>query len=685
MSWLDDIRSALSEALSKADATARHDLEQAFDSGATSPAEAQSNLDRRVAEIADSRERADMVATVASIREGLEANLEGSGYTGNLSSLTLAQLAQLEGARQRWGLEGDFVLPTNSALTAAAEAQRVGGTFVLDSRSGSIEIYDPSGKLHEFIVAGQEGRPPEVVGGELLAGSDVGGRRVLPEDLGKYVAGTVEVTPEGDVIVTNPDGTTETHEHSDLAQWLADLKLAQGDIGALADVLGKGATAVGDAAIAGLRDTFGSFPSFGPSGGSPATQTGMGDRNATQPGSTSGTGSTSGGSGSGGSTRSGGNPLTPTSGRTTSDPMFDDDSSDTGSGSDDSSGSDDPDEPEEPASTGTGSSSGGIGGLDFSEVPDEVITGTADEDDDDEDGQREIIGAEEDDDEDDEEDDDEEESSTDAGYTPRPDDDQSWRNASPEEVEAALAAATARQAARNAGADRTDVKPAEFDPSVMVAAQARTEGLIGNPGPVIDGEGGFSGGFSGPAPIPDDDTPGMTPNGHDNGAEDPMQRTPTGPLVGGGGSDASSTATDPPDMPVQVLVTAEINVERPAGGFGLGQFGYVAGDPATSGGGFQGSGSNPGSGGPVIEGPPPQEMVQADISIDRGDAPPPDLTPEVGYLAGSPDAEPTFEPSDDDAATTASPVGRSLTPLTSRFAVPDSIDLDLASDDASDS
>jgi hypothetical protein len=715
--WIEAVLEALDDASTRIDEEARKAIREAIASGATTPEELEHADMERIARLPPEA-RAAEIEEAAAIREQLESMLEGSGWTGDLSKLSTKDLADLEAGRQRWDLRGNAVAPTESAEAAAAAAMRAGGNMIVDPDSGAIEVLDDAGKLHVFIGGGQEGPPADAVEGEILGGAERGGPRALPNDLVKALQGmgpgdTWQVTGAGDVVIDHGDGTRDVFGHDALGQFLADLDLAKGNIAGIGDVLGKGATDLGDALTGAITDLLGSFPT---ASGGVSNWTGMGGTGTVPPGSTTG----GAGSSSGSSQPSSGPSNIPTSGRNTNqfDPAFED------AGDDDADDSDDTTTPQHEGGAGAandpgspGTDSGGTDGLDFSEIPDEVITGATNPDAVAEDGKREIIGATDDDEEDEEEDDEEEDEADtededadepDAGYTPRPDDGSgSWRNLTPDQVAALLAAAEGRADARGAQSDRTAVKPHEFDPAFMVAAQERKQSMIGNPGPGgLVGEGGSPTTFTSPPPIPDDDTPGMTPNGHDHGAEDPMQQhvqgtlaPPSGSSGSSGGSGSSGDAGAADDLPLQTTVTAEVNIERPSiAGLNLPAYGYVAGGPATSGDGAApppadtgtggdlapeagsdpGTGTDAGSAAPSAPAMPLQEMLAAEVSIE-GDR---TLPPSYGYVAGDP--APGSDGSGDgnassvtDDETATGPAGRTLEPLTSHFALPDSIDLDM--------
>ena len=734
MTWWEQVQKTYIDGLAAADLTMKADLERAFASGATTPAEQQRVIDQTVAAIEDPAVRAEMVAHYEKMRADLEASLRASGYEGDLDSLTLAELAALDANRGLATVEGDG-LPTRSGLAAAAAGELATGRSEVDPESGSITIYDQLGNVHDYIPAGQKAPPASTIFDEIAAGAERGGPRPMADQVSAAIEALLDkgwdpgnpgdagfsLEPNGDVVATFPDGSTSTFEHDALAQAKADLDTARGNAAEVGGVLDRTATGLGEGLVAGIASGIDNLAgSWGWPGGGTAGTGGAGGTGNTN----GGTGNTGGGGSNTGAAGGTTNAKPPTRPEATSDlDDFDDFDANTGGSAD------------KPASTGQKTEPAAA-------TPEETTTTTPPKKDDGEntfmtEAQQEAAAdaaagpateedgwdssktepptdgtyvdsdgdgiADEDEEEDAEED---EDSATAVGYTPRPGDDVA-RNLTKEQLAELLAAGRGGYDPDGGTSDRTNVKPTEFDPAMMVAAQAQKQRLIGNPGsPDLDPTSG--GTYNPPPPVTDDDTPGHTPAGRDGGAEDRMQDQQQGTLDwneisggsnGSGGSGGSSGGTSegtPEWAPLGEMLVADVSIDGPEADQGSApaipdQFGYVAGSPGSS-----GAGSSSTDTGMEPDASPfaPREMVQAEINLGRAGGSPPAAIPDpYGYVAGGPSPEndeassvPATGPfaleiiemeqaeinvaTDDDATSVTS--GR---PLSGRLSMSESIDL----------
>ena len=180
-----------------------------------------------------------MLAALQDVKGSYHEQLQATGYAWDTSLLSAADLAQIVTDREL-AISASIVAPmTQSALDAAVAAKAAGGDYVVDELTGAVTILDPSGRVHDYIGAGGEGRPGQILALELLTGSPRGGPHVSPldylaaqQELGQASAaadddrarsgglgpGEVAALANGDIVVTFPDGSTRTWKHDAMRQ-----------------------------------------------------------------------------------------------------------------------------------------------------------------------------------------------------------------------------------------------------------------------------------------------------------------------------------------------------------------------------------------------------------------------------------------------------------------------------------
>lgn len=564
------------------------ELQSLNDSGATTTDDRQRAYDAWVANLPEAQQ-AKVIADTADAREQVEAMLTNSGYRGDIASMNLIDLANLAATRGLLRLDGTATIPTASALDAAAEAAKAGGSFHLNPLTGGIWIYRDSNTtiLHDYLPGGSEGPPAGVVFDEVASDSERGGARptgAQMDEARRDGAVDFEFGPAGEVIGKFPDGSTRSYPNDPFQQGLEDLGHADGRIGDIASALDGALTRGGDDFFRGIQGAIDdmSRTRYDSIGGSGAAA-GMSGTSTTPGGMMTGGGGGGGGTGPatnspddnpGGTPRHSG-PVSGASNQWDSSMDVDDFSSASGSsggGGGDSGSDSTPEHPSNPPAGATNSNE-----------PNEIVD-RSDGDEpvkgDDDDGwdnstkdpptNSTFVDTDGDGIPDDEEEDDSDPSTE---YTPAPDSGD-WRNLSQGEVDRLLEAAQNRSTGRESWWDGTAARPATWDAEFARALQERKVDMVGNPGsPDLDSGGG--GGFVPPdtipvAPDPDDDTPGHDTDGVDNGSEDPMQQHVQSPLdpsiINGGGEsllpqEMVAAEIDPASTrPLEVTVAAEINV-----------------------------------------------------------------------------------------------------------------------------
>ena len=680
MSWWEDFQKAVADGLAAADRSTKAEVEPWFVSGATTPAEAQAAIDKKIAAVQDDDVRASLVERAESARADLIATLVGSGYEGDVDKLSNVELAKLVGELESSGLRGSATPIDDSAKAAAAAAQLVGGNVGIDERTGAVVIYGQDGKVHERIAPGGEGRPAKIVAGEIMIGSERGGPRPIPEDIQaafdalldagwdprKPGDAGVSFEEDGDVVATFPDGSTRRWQHDDARQTLADLEASAGSIPDIGRALDRGATSFG-------LDALGNFNRFLGSLGIPGFDWGMGGGGSV--GGTGGGGTGTGGSNGGGSGSNdggSGGPTTTGASGGSSDDLETWTGGDTGDGGkpsddDDDEDGDDPPAPGEPASTQPNEiverhpeDDGAEGGEEDdgwapstidpptdSTYVDTDGDGVPDDEENDPPESSDSAGdsTDDDDDEEDEDEDSAADADPDAEYTPAPEGE--GRKVPTEEDLERLAAAAA---ARGDWYDRPPLKVPEYDPDFAARLQQRKLGMIGNPGdPDLDaGSGGGTVPDDIPiAPDPDDDTPGHDTDGADKGEEDPTQQggpqVPLDPSIVGNEDDqddqvaplapqetVAAELDGAMDAPLQATAEAEVNIE---GTPSVPGYHYAIGDPV-------GNGDEPADGSADGD----ADEIAAIAGIDRDARLGGELSIPAGFKPPSRDAE------DDDAA-----------------------------------